>query len=299
LASEFNAKHLNHTYDNALKLFNSKRLGIFRQESNTHAKVRVAAENMIKFQNSHEYGDLGESLDAITDPGNKKEFAKKWLDTARTLNYEANHYYSVKNPYTFAGSDRHRGASELKFLAEEEYKKCEEAIENSMGLDLNKLYREIASEKRESVINEFKNLDISKPTASKDGKSVDDQILEQQKNVYHIIFKAIASEYSGLELAAYPDNMEKGNFFSVLSKFEKNVFLGGAVVGYISDNWDKDIILHDLSENKLTNIMKVIEKRGVDLEKIINPERVEARQKAKEQVKTQNRQMPVTRQSKL
>ena len=285
VTEEFHAKHVNKTYDNALKLFNTKRASFFRKESNTHAKVRIAAENLMKTQNSSGYGSLEDTLNAADNIQAKKEIAKKWLNAARTLHYEAASYSSTKNPYSFAGRDRHAGAVQLCDLAEEEFLKCENAIQKTPGLNLSEIYKELAAENRAKALAEFKDLDLSVPTAKKNGRSIDDQILDQQKAVYHAVFKVVASHYAEAEMVGYPGNTQKGNYFSVLAKLEKNVNMAMAVKSYMESNWDKDTLLQDLSDPKMTKIAKHLRTKGVNLDKIINPDRVEAQKK--EQVQAQ------------
>ncbi len=276
LIIEFNSKHINKTYENALDKFNTKRLSAFRQESRTHAGVRVAAENMMNFQNSAGYGDTDATLKGIQDPQAKKEYAKKWLDTARTLNYEADHYAKVKTPWTFAGSDRRSGAIDLRDISRHEYEACERAIAKVGGkdFDLTGLYKEIASEKRESAIREFEKLDLNTPTEKKNGKSVSDQIKDQKLAVLHTIYKSIAAQYSWEEMQLYPENTDKGNYYNVLSTLDNSVKLIMSVDSFLEKNWEnKDNIKSALNEMGLKTIMNHLKESGVNIDAMVNPER--------------------------
>ena len=44
----------------------------------------------------------------------------------------------------------------------------------------------------------------------------------------------------------------------------------------MESNWDKDTLLQDLSDPKMLKIAKHLRTKGVNLDKIINPDRVEA-----------------------
>ena len=86
---------------------------------------------------------------------------------------------------------------------------------------MSEIYKELAAENRAKALAEFNDLDLSVPTAKKNGRSIDDQILDQQKAVYHAVFKVVASHYAEAEMVGYPGNTQKGNYFSVLAKLEK------------------------------------------------------------------------------
>jgi hypothetical protein len=193
-------------YDAAITKFNTARASIFKQESKTHARVRVAAQNLKRLREDMGAANPTSHFVKLKDVKDKKEFVKKWLDAASTLANEADNYIGKKNPYTFAGKDRKSGARNLKQLADNEIRICEGAIEKQSTknrFDVGDVYLEIASDKFRNAMNivtDHNNYQV--PVEEKDGKSVEKQIKEQKELIRNAILDAVAASTSQKKLGA-------------------------------------------------------------------------------------------------
>ena len=261
-------------YDAALKRFNTSRASIFRQESNTHKYVKTAAEKMINMRK--EFGvlkDVQSVMESITDPQDKKEFAKRWLKTAKDLHYEARNYVHVKNPKTFAGADRYGGARDLRQVAKREVGFAENAIRRLGGNDftLDSLYKDIANDKLKDAYQDIKNLDFKDPTEKLNGRSISDQKNDKIKFVIKKLSDALAANASFKKLTEQPQSAAINNFYSLRTSLDRDAVFTNALKNYLSRNWNKDTILKDL-ENGCKGLGDKLASRNLYVDRVIKPD---------------------------
>ena len=262
-------------YDEALAKFNTSRLSIFRQESGTHARLRLAAKKMVDLRK-----ELGVSkkvedfLPRITDPAEKKEIAKKWLAATEDMHYYADHYVTVKNPKTIAGIDRHNGAKDLQTIAKKESEWIDKAILDNGGNDfsLSSLHKEIAEDKVREAEQALSKMDYSKPTEKKDGKSISAQEEAQQKYVADKLYDVLAGVVAARELSKNPASTT--TFHQCRKKLDRSIWMAEAIKNYMEDknNWKKETIMNDLKDGAKGLFAKMKTAYQVNVEQIAKPE---------------------------
>ena len=266
------------SYNAALEKFNTSRASFFKQESRTHERARLAAETLRDLRTQLDITNPSSHFVKLSEEKKQREFAKKWLDAANTLSYESKRYISKKSPLTFAGRDRKAGAVDLKKLAANEIRLCENAITaraEKTDFTVKDIYLDIAKEKLHLATDAIRNADFSLPEGPLDGKSVADQMKEKKESVKQAICDAVAASASQKQLGAGDGQNTAANYYALRRHLEQNALFQQAVTAYLDkpENWGKNMILQDL-ENGAANLVSKLQtsNKQLNVEHVIAPQ---------------------------
>ena len=277
------AKSVVDKYQDSIKLFYTKRASIFKQESTLHKEVGDAAKELLNFRKEAMQGgvsgpaeSLSKSLDNEQD---KMNYAREWLEKAKALHDKADYYVKNKTGLSFAGSDRKKGARDLRKLAKAELDLCYETIDKE-GLSLAKIYKDICAEKDQHAI----------ATVSGDTKMMNERTDADNQKLFDAVFDelaAVSSNHLIMKLeekrkaAKVPlknEDVRGLDFYSVRDSLMMNMSVRDAVLSYIADN-PSSLIRKDMSAgpeefinaikkyNPDLNLKRSINKIGADAEK--------------------------------
>ncbi|MCR5337013.1 MAG: hypothetical protein K6E75_00505 [Lachnospiraceae bacterium] len=215
-------------YQKGLDRFNTKRLGIFKQESDKHKNVRLAANYMMKIRAQADNGfdgQMGRAVSAAKDERSKMLIATQWLYGASRLNYQAGVYIRDRNPLTFAGADRYGGARDLEKFSSQDIRFCLQTIEKE-GLDLKAIQKAIAQRQLKESLTELKKIDF---TAVRGADPTERAKLKEV--IYTNLTAAAAIEVMDREGA---DPAVTG-YFNLRKSFDRDKNLSEALDVYVSE----------------------------------------------------------------